>query len=31
MPKVTYIEHDGARHRVEVPVGLSLMREELTA
>lgn len=28
MPKVTYIEHDGARHRVEVRVGLSLMREE---
>jgi 2Fe-2S ferredoxin len=26
MPKVTYIEHDGTRHRVEVPVGLSLMR-----
>jgi 2Fe-2S ferredoxin len=26
MPKVTYIEHDETRHRVEVPVGLSLMR-----
>jgi ferredoxin len=26
MPKVTYIEHDGTGHRVEVPVGLSLMR-----
>src|ERR1700737_1780723 len=26
MPKVTYIEHDGTRHRVEVPVGLSLLR-----
>jgi 2Fe-2S ferredoxin len=26
MPRVTYIEHDGTRHRVEVPVGLSLMR-----
>jgi 2Fe-2S ferredoxin len=26
MPKVTYIEHDGTRHRVEVLVGLSLMR-----
>ena len=26
MPKVTYIEHEGTRHRVEIPVGLSLMR-----
>jgi ferredoxin, 2Fe-2S len=26
MPKVTYIEHDGTRHQVEVPVGLSVMR-----
>ena len=26
MPKVTYIEHDGTEHPVEVPVGLSLMR-----
>ena len=26
MPKVTYIEHDGTRHRVEVSAGLSLMR-----
>jgi ferredoxin, 2Fe-2S len=26
MPKVTYIEFDGAEHPVEVPVGLSLMR-----
>jgi 2Fe-2S ferredoxin len=26
MPKVIYIEHDGTRHEVEVPVGLSVMR-----
>ena len=26
MPKVTYIEHNGTEHQVEVPVGLSLMR-----
>jgi ferredoxin, 2Fe-2S len=26
MPKVTYIEHHGTRHQVEVPIGLSLMR-----
>lgn len=26
MPKVTYIEHDGAEHQVDVPVGLSVMR-----
>ncbi len=26
MPKVTYIEHDGNEHPVEVLVGLSLMR-----
>jgi ferredoxin, 2Fe-2S len=26
VPKVTYIEHDGTPHEVEVPVGLSLMR-----
>jgi len=26
MPKVTYIEHDGTTHPVEVPVGLSLMK-----
>jgi ferredoxin, 2Fe-2S len=26
MPKVTYIEYDGAEHPVEVPIGLSLMR-----
>jgi 2Fe-2S ferredoxin len=26
MPKVTYIEHDGTAHRVEVPIGLSVMR-----
>jgi 2Fe-2S ferredoxin len=26
MPKVTYIEHDGTPHQIEVPVGSSLMR-----
>src|SRR5918998_80190 len=26
MPKVTYIEHSGAEHEIEVPVGLSVMR-----
>lgn len=26
MPKVIYIEHGGARHEVEVPLGLSVMR-----
>src|SRR5216117_3909633 len=26
MPKVTYIEHDGTEHPVEVPLGLSVMR-----
>ncbi|MSP03663.1 MAG: 2Fe-2S iron-sulfur cluster binding domain-containing protein [Acetobacteraceae bacterium] len=26
-PKVTYIEHFGAAHVVEVPVGLSVMRD----
>jgi len=26
MPKVTYIEFNGTEHRVEVPVGLSVMR-----
>jgi len=26
MPTVTYIEHDGTEHEVEVPVGLSVMR-----
>jgi 2Fe-2S ferredoxin len=26
MPKVTYIEHNGTAHQVEVPVGLSIMR-----
>lgn len=26
MAKVTYIEHDGTRHRVEVPLGRSVMR-----
>ncbi|MBV9250361.1 MAG: 2Fe-2S iron-sulfur cluster binding domain-containing protein [Acetobacteraceae bacterium] len=26
MPTITYIEHDGTEHPVEVPVGLSVMR-----
>ena len=26
MAKVTYIEYDGTRHEVEVPLGLSVMR-----
>ncbi|HYZ33916.1 MAG TPA: 2Fe-2S iron-sulfur cluster-binding protein [Crenalkalicoccus sp.] len=26
MPLVTYIEHDGTEHEIEVPVGLSVMR-----
>jgi len=26
MPKITYIEHAGGEHQVEVPVGLSVMR-----
>ena len=26
MPKVTYIEHNGTAHSVDVPVGLSVMR-----
>lgn len=26
MPKVTYIEHNGTEHVVDVPVGLSVMR-----
>ena len=26
MPKITYIEHSGREHRVEVPLGLSVMR-----
>jgi ferredoxin, 2Fe-2S len=25
MPKVTYIEHDGTTHRVEVPIGSTVM------
>jgi 2Fe-2S ferredoxin len=25
MPTVTYVEHDGTQHAVEVPVGLSVM------
>ena len=26
MPKVTYIEHSGVEHQVDVPLGLSVMR-----
>ncbi len=26
MPKVTYIEHNGSEHTVDVPIGLSVMR-----
>lgn len=26
MPKITYIEHNGTRHQVDVPVGTSVMR-----
>ena len=26
MPKVTYIEHNGTVHEIEVPVGVSVMR-----
>jgi len=26
MPTVTYIQYDGTEHRVEVPIGLSVMR-----
>ncbi|HEX3537260.1 MAG TPA: 2Fe-2S iron-sulfur cluster-binding protein [Stellaceae bacterium] len=26
MPKITYIEHSGREHAVEVPLGLSVMR-----
>jgi len=26
MPKITYIEHNGRAHEVEVPLGLSVMR-----
>ena len=26
MPKVVYIQHDGRRHEVDVPVGTSVMR-----
>ncbi|MBE0623382.1 MAG: 2Fe-2S iron-sulfur cluster binding domain-containing protein [Burkholderiales bacterium] len=29
MPKVIYVEHNGTRHQVEVPVGLSVMRGAL--
>jgi hypothetical protein len=27
MPKITYIEHGGREHRVDVPAGLSAMRD----
>ncbi len=26
MPKITYIEHDGSEHRIEVPTGRSVMQ-----
>lgn len=26
MPRITYVEHNGTEHAVEVPVGLSVMR-----
>jgi 2Fe-2S ferredoxin len=26
MPSITYIEHSGAEHRIEVPIGISVMR-----
>ena len=26
MPKITYVEYGGREHRVEVPLGLSVMR-----
>ena len=26
MPKITYIEHDGTEHPIEVPVGLTVMQ-----
>jgi 2Fe-2S ferredoxin len=26
MVKITYVEHDGTEHRMEVPVGLTVMR-----
>jgi 2Fe-2S ferredoxin len=29
MPQVTYVDHDGARHSVEVPVGENVMRGAL--
>lgn len=29
MPIVTYIQHDGTAHRIDVPVGLSVMRGAL--
>lgn len=30
MPKITYIEHDGTEHVVDVPVGLSVMEGAVT-
>jgi|SRR5690625_358115 len=30
MPKITYIEHDGTEHIVDVPVGLSVMEGAVT-
>jgi hypothetical protein len=30
MPSITYIEHGGREHRVEVPEGLSVMRGAVT-
>lgn len=29
MPKLTFIQHDGARHEVEVPEGTSIMKAAL--
>lgn len=26
MPKITYIEHDGTEHPIEVPIGLTVMQ-----
>jgi ferredoxin, 2Fe-2S len=30
MPKITYIEHSGRAHQVDVPLGLSVMRGAVT-
>lgn len=30
MPKITYIEHSGREHQVDVPLGLSVMRGAVT-